>query len=128
LALLDQARLDNHSVILENIRMKNTAATRIFAALSHEARLDLLKNLVVAGCDGLNVGELSTLTGRNIKTISAQLKILAEAGVLSSKRFGKNIVYRAEFETLAEVIAYIVDDCCCGHPSLRRSVAKGCSP
>lgn len=101
-------------------------ATKIFSSLSHQGRLDLLRKLVVAGSAGLTVGELAALTEQNIKTISAQLKILADAGVLSFERKGKEVTYRAEFQTLSEVIAYLINDCCRGDPALRKSVTDTC--
>lgn len=97
--------------------MSNKFATKIFAALSNEARLVLLQKLIVAGSDGLDVSQLSSLTERNIKTISAQLKVLSEAEILSSQRFGKRIVYKVEYKALSNVISFLAEDCCCGYPS-----------
>lgn len=101
--------------------MNNISATKIFTALSNEARLVLLRKLIVAGSDGLDVSELSSVTDRNIKTISAQLKVLTEAGILGSQRFGKRIVYKVEFKALCNVISFLAEDCCCGYPSEKQS-------
>ena len=100
--------------------MDDNLATKIFSAISNEARLVLLRKLIVAGSDGLDVSELTSLTDSNIKTISAQLKVLYGAGIVNSQRYGKRIVYKVEFKTLSNVISFLAEDCCCGYPSARQ--------
>jgi DNA-binding transcriptional ArsR family regulator len=92
--------------------METLPAIKAFAALAHEGRLALLRHLVRAGPEGLIAGELARLAGEPASTISARLSVLANAGLVKATRQGREMLYRAEFEALAALVAYLVRDCC----------------
>ncbi len=106
--------------------MDKHTAVKIFSALAHDGRVELLRRLVVAGDAGLNVGRLAEDINQNIKTISAQLLVMANAGLLSSTRSGKQVVYRVDFEMLAALFAFVMHDCCGGHGGLRKKILEAC--
>lgn len=47
-------------------------------------------------------------------TLSFHLKELSHAGLVSQERQGRNLVYRASFETMTELLAYLTENCCQG--------------
>ena len=51
-------------------------------------------------------------------TLSTHLSILARSGLICGTRDGRSIVYRADVEVMRSLIAFLVTDCCDGHPEL----------
>ena len=107
--------------------MKTQEAVKVLSVLAHEGRVSLLQTLVQAGGDGASVSELAVKVGQNVKTVSAQLQLLADAGLVGVSRNGKLMIYRAQYETLGALFAFIMHDCCGGHDSLRQSVRRVCN-
>jgi len=46
------------------------------------------------------------------------ISILARSGLVQETRNGRSIVYRADVEGMRALIAFMVTDCCEGHPEL----------
>jgi DNA-binding transcriptional ArsR family regulator len=88
------------------------------SALAHEGRLAIFRELVKAGPDGLPAGEVSRRLGIAPNTLSASFTILSHAGLVTSTRVGRSIIYRAEFDRMAALVAFLVDDCCQGRPEV----------
>jgi ArsR family transcriptional regulator, arsenate/arsenite/antimonite-responsive transcriptional repressor len=42
------------------------------------------------------------------------LKELTHAGLISQERQGRNLIYRASFATMNELLGYLTDNCCQG--------------
>jgi ArsR family transcriptional regulator len=64
--------------------------SRLFAALSDPARLEILESLSSKkGC----VSELQVRTGRNQPNISQHLRVLREAGLVEFRKDGKRACY-----------------------------------
>ncbi|HCL85728.1 metalloregulator ArsR/SmtB family transcription factor [Pulveribacter sp.] len=94
--------------------MNESAVVRSLAALAQEVRLRAFRALIVAGQDGLTPGAISEQLGVAPNTLSFHLKELAHAGLVSQERHGRNLVYRASFETMSELLAYLTENCCQG--------------
>jgi ArsR family transcriptional regulator len=82
-----------------------------FSALSTESRLALLKTLSKAGEEGLPSGELAKRLKIAQNTLSTQLGLLAKAGLVASRRDGRQIIYRVEFDAIADLMAFLAKDC-----------------
>ena len=67
--------------------------SRQFAALADPVRLRLLSLLATASDGGVCACELVDPAGRSQPTVSHHLKVLSEAGLVSSQRRGRNIWY-----------------------------------
>jgi len=87
---------------------------RALAALAQEARLRIFRALVVAGSSGLNPGDLASELDVAPATLSFHLKELTNAGLITQERQGRYLVYRASFESMNELLAYLTENCCQG--------------
>lgn len=91
---MDQTTLD-----LEKMRSSAGEACRLMKVLSNPDRLLLLCQLAQGE---KRVGELEELVGVAQPTLSQQLAVLRDEGVVSTRREGKNIIYRIDSpQTLA---------------------------
>jgi len=97
-------------------------AVKSLAALAQEARLSVFRSLVVAGNSGLNPGDLASELDLAPATLSFHLKELTNAGLITQERQGRHLIYRASFESMNELLAYLTENCCqgdaCGIPEV----------
>ncbi|MDI7776386.1 metalloregulator ArsR/SmtB family transcription factor [Asticcacaulis sp. EMRT-3] len=100
---------------------KNKALTA-FDALSQTTRLDALRLLVQAGPGGLPAGEIGERLAVRQNTMSVNLKILAQAGLVTSSRDGRVIRYTADYSALQGLVLYLMQDCCGGRADLCRPI------
>ena len=98
--------------------MEERQALIAFGALSQETRLRLLRLLVVAGKDGIAAGSLAEQVEASPSNVSFHLKELERAGLVSTRRDSRSIVYNAEFDVLSRLIRFIMEDCCSGRPEI----------
>ncbi|MDR2335996.1 MAG: helix-turn-helix domain-containing protein [Burkholderiaceae bacterium] len=94
--------------------MQETQVIRSLAALAQEARLRAFRALVVAGPEGLTPGTLSEQLGIAANTLSFHLKELTHAELITQERQGRNMVYRASFDTMNSLLGYLTENCCQG--------------
>jgi len=112
--------------------MKMTDAVRRLSALSQESRLEVFRLLVKAGTDGLAAGDIARKLKTAANTMSAQLLILSNAGLVRARRDGRSIIYSADFDAMSDLLLYLTEDCCGGKPEvcapLMRTVNSCCPP
>jgi ArsR family transcriptional regulator len=94
--------------------MKEYDAIRSLAALAQKMRLRILRALVVAGNDGLTPSGLSEQLNAAGNTLSFHLKELTHAGLINQQRRGRNLIYRASFATMNDLLSYLTENCCQG--------------
>jgi ArsR family transcriptional regulator len=88
------------------------------SALAHEGRLSIFRLLVTAGPEGVAAGEIARHVASPPSTTTANLNILSQAGLLSSRREGRSIIYAANFGAMSELLAFLMQDCCGGRPEI----------
>lgn len=88
------------------------------AALSNDARLDLMRLLVVSGDAGMAAGKIGAVLGQSASRLSFHLGVLQHAGLIRSRRVARNVIYSADFAGLGGTIAYLMRDCCMDHPEV----------
>lgn len=99
-----------------------------FDALSQETRLDAFRLLVKAGPAGLPAGALSDELGTPHNTMSFHLNHLSNAGIVTSRREGRSVIYAANYELVRDLIGFMVKDCCSDEfASIREDKKTGCS-
>ncbi|MFN3912261.1 ArsR/SmtB family transcription factor [Hyphomonas sp.] len=98
--------------------MESSSAIDRLSALAQPGRLGVFRLLVRAGPEGIPAGEIAARLGLAPNTLSAQLNILAAAGLITGTRAGRSILYAARPESLSELIVYLMEDCCGGRPEI----------
>ena len=104
--------------------MDETTVIRALAALAQEVRLRTFRALVVAGADGLTPGDLTSQLEVPATALSFHLKELTQAGLISQERQGRNLVYRASFASMNELLGYLTENCCQGAGCISRPAAS----
>ncbi|MFK8033267.1 MAG: ArsR/SmtB family transcription factor [Hyphomicrobiales bacterium] len=91
-----------------------------FAALSQPTRLDVFRLLIQAGKSGISAGDIGKQLDVRQNTMSANLSVLVNAGLIKSKREGRSIRYFVDFDGLRGLLAFLLEDCCGGQSDLCR--------
>jgi len=98
--------------------MESNAVVKALAALAQASRLEVFRALVVAGQEGPTPGALSESLGVAPNTLSFHLKELVHADLITQERAGRNLIYRAQFDRMNAVLAYLTQNCCQGEACL----------
>ena len=98
--------------------MDERQAVAAFAALGQEHRLRIVRQLVTAGPSGMAAGVLAEAVGVLGTNLSFHLKELSHAGLITSRREGRSIIYSAAYPDLSALIQFLMKDCCQGHPEV----------
>src|SRR5438093_13477712 len=81
-------------------------------ALAQESRLAVFRLLVRRGPAGLPAGEISQRVGVPPTTLSFHLAQLNRAGLVTSRREGRSILYAADYDGMQALMSFLVDNCC----------------
>lgn len=98
--------------------METSDAVGALSGLAHEGRLSIFRALVKAGPEGLAAGEISRRLNILPNTLSASLAVLSNGGLVTSRRAGRAVIYAARFDAMAELLRFLVEDCCGGAPEV----------
>jgi DNA-binding transcriptional ArsR family regulator len=98
--------------------METPSAVGALSALAHPGRLEVFRLLVRAGPEGIAAGDIARATGSLANTLSANLNVLAGAGLVGSRRDGRSIIYAARYERMRELLAFLMEDCCGGNAEI----------
>lgn len=107
--------------------METKHALAALSALAQEGRLSVFRLLVKAGPSGLAAGEIAARAGSPANTLSAQLSILSQAGLVESERRGRSIIYSAAFSQVSDLIVFLMEDCCAGEACVASNVQSAAS-
>jgi ArsR family transcriptional regulator, arsenate/arsenite/antimonite-responsive transcriptional repressor len=94
--------------------MDESQAVSALAALAHPVRLKVFRALVVSGPAGLTPGVMQEGLAIPGTTLSFHLKELTNAGLVTSERASRNLVYRAAFDRMNGLLGYLTENCCQG--------------
>src|SRR6195952_2980277 len=94
--------------------MDEDQVVKALAALAHPARLKAYRALVVTGPQGLTPGVMQEGLGIPATTLSFHLKELASAGLVTAERSSRTLLYRAAYEQMNGLLAYLGQNCCAG--------------
>lgn len=87
-------------------------AVETLSALAHESRLAIFRLLVRGGQGGLAAGEIARKLDFLPNTLSANLTVLANAGLVESRRDGRSVIYSADYERMTGLLGFLMEDCC----------------
>ena len=94
--------------------MEDKYVIKALAALAQPNRLQIFRSLVVKGPEGLTPALLAQGLGMPANTLSFHLKELMNADLISQERSGRNLIYRAQYDRMNAVLAYLSQNCCQG--------------
>ena len=94
--------------------MESISVVQALTALAQASRLQIFRALVQAGPTGLTPGALAAHVDVAANTLSFHLKGLMHADLVSQERIGRNLIYRAHFDRMNTVLAYLSENCCQG--------------
>jgi len=92
--------------------MKSTDAIDALGALASEARLAVYRLLVRRGPEGYTPSELVARLEVPAPTLSFHLKGLVQAGLIISRRAGRNLYYSPNFERMNALVGFLSENCC----------------
>lgn len=104
--------------------METQSAVGALSALAHPGRLEVFRLLVQAGEEGMAAGDIARAAGSLSNTLSTNLGILAAAGLVTSKRDGRSIIYAAAYTQMRELLAFLMEDCCGGKAEICGPLAE----
>ncbi len=104
--------------------METTTAVTALSALAHPGRLEVFRQLVKAGPEGMPAGEIARAVASPASTLSTNLSILSVAGLVSSRRDGRSIIYAADYAGMGALMAFLLEDCCCGRSEICKPLAE----
>ena len=109
--------------------MESDAAILAFAALAQPTRLDVFRLLVERGPEGMVAGEIATALDIPPANLSFHFKALLQSGLLTVEQEGRFQRYRANIPLMLDLIAYLTEECCAGHPEQCADMrqAAGCA-
>ena len=99
---------------METINPIEQQAVRALSALAQVQRLRAFRALVVAGPEGLTPGAMAEQLGVSPSALSFHLKELAHADLVSVEPQGRHLIYRAQFDRMNGLLAYLTEHCCQG--------------
>ena len=89
--------------------MQQEAAIAAFGALAQPTRLQLYRLLVPHGARGMSAGNIAERLGVAPSSLSFHLTNLVEAGLITQKRLGRQLIYAAAPATIGAM-----QDCLAG--------------
>lgn len=81
-------------------------------SLAQETRLRIFRQLIACGDAGMCAGDLCKALDVACSGLSFHLNHLSNAGLISSERQGRYIVYRANIEAAKQLTDYLLKNCC----------------
>jgi len=86
------------------------------AALAQSTRLNLFRELIKT-CDcgdsgGLAAGELARRLQLAPPTLSFHMKELTRAGLVTSRKEGRSVIYSVDHVAIRSLINFMLEDCC----------------
>jgi len=96
--------------------MDKLLATTVFESLASGVRLDIYRLLVKVGPQGMVAGEIATTLAVPPTNLSFHLKALSQAQLVSVVQEGRFQRYRANLALMQDLITYLTEECCAGHP------------
>lgn len=98
--------------------MNDENAIAMFGALSQKTRMHIVRYLVGCGDKGASAGDIGSEVDAISSRASFHLAALEKAELITSERQSRHIIYRANIEKLGNLVSFLLNDCCAGHPDI----------
>lgn len=98
--------------------MEAETAVKRLSAIAQDARLEVFRLLVRSGPEGTAAGDIARTLDVPANTLSAQLLVLSNAGLVRARRQGRSIIYAINFEAMRDLLVFLTEDCCGGRAEM----------
>lgn len=98
--------------------MDQPTAITALAALAQETRMTVFRLLIQAGPHGMTAGDVAAAAKAVPSTLSHHLALLERAGLITSVREGRSLIYAANYAGTRALLAFLMEDCCQGAPEI----------
>jgi ArsR family transcriptional regulator, arsenate/arsenite/antimonite-responsive transcriptional repressor len=102
--------------------MEMFEACEAFSSLAQETRLRAFKLLMEYGSSGAPAGQLADELKIPDNTLSFHLSHMSKAGLVSSKKDGRSVIYQANTALMNNLVSFLIENCCA------REGEKSCNP
>lgn len=93
--------------------MEQSVAVKSLSALGHDRRMEVLRLLVEAGPAGMKpAAMLLKMAKLPASSLSSHLSILKDAGLITSEKISREILYRANLDQVRGLTSFLVTNCC----------------
>lgn len=106
--------------------MRKSEAVAALGALAQDTRIEIFRLLVQRGPAGIAAGEIAERVGLPAPTLSFHLSQLRFAGLVTSRRASRSIIYAANFKAMNALLEYLTQNCCSGHAEI--CAPASCAP
>ena len=94
--------------------MEISIAVSALSALAQESRLEIFRFLVQAGKNGVPAGKIGARLDMPLSTLSFHLNQLKQAGLIVCRRESRTLFYSANYDSMNDLLAYLMENCCQG--------------
>jgi DNA-binding transcriptional ArsR family regulator len=94
--------------------MDESYVVAALGALAQEHRLALFRLLVQAGAEGMPAGDIAHALDVPNSSLSFHLAQLSKARLIAHERRHRSLIYRADYEAMNALVAYLMEKCCAG--------------
>jgi DNA-binding transcriptional ArsR family regulator len=94
--------------------MNTDQAAETLEALGNPTRLAIFRLLVQAGEAGAPVGVVQKALDIPASTLSHHISRLTRANLVTQERRSRELICRANYETMREMMSFLTDNCCGG--------------
>lgn len=98
--------------------MNDDNAVSQLSALAQTTRFAVFRLLMRSAKDGMAAGDIAKQLGVPQNTLSAHLNILSNAQLIAARRDGRSMIYSVNLDRTRDLMSYLVNDCCDGHPEI----------
>jgi DNA-binding transcriptional ArsR family regulator len=91
-------------------------ASLLFNSLASGVRLNVFRLLVKQGPEGMVAGEIGAALEVPPANLSFHLKALTQTQLITVTQEGRFQRYRANIPLMLDLVAYLTEECCSGHP------------
>lgn len=100
----------------------------MFAALGHEARVQIVRALLAAHPQGMVAGEIQRELDIPASTLSHHLDALRQEGLIEQQREGRFLRYLAGAAALRQLLDFLYAECCTRQSVVQISLPRTPSP